>query len=294
MVRATRLISEDQKERYRTEGAVLLRGCLGADWIDRLRDGLDEVIADHGSMTSIAVSPDRGGRSLLDQFSSHRVPALADFIRHSPMARIAGEIAGVDVIQYVMDQSFCKAPGAIQRSPWHQDTPYMAFDGTDIVRTWICVDRSPGPITLSIVKGSHLWGQTFRATPPDAAGSREESAEAFTYSRTFDQSLPQLPEIDGHPEYTILNWDVEPGDVIAFDGRAVHGAGPANDYPHPRRAFAIVWAGPQVHYVRRPGNVIPDLSRMAGKQLDSGTPLLNHADVFPIVWRQTEPARAAR
>ena len=87
-----------------------------------------------------------------------------------------------------------------------------------------------------------------------------EAYEQWTYFDSFlDPSLPELPRIESAREsFDILGWDYEPGDVILFHGHVLHSARGGTDLPHPRRAHASLWAGPDVHYLRRRSQAIPD------------------------------------
>ena len=79
---------------------------------------------------------------------------------------------------------------------------------------YVSLDEVPAEVAVRFVKGSHRWGRLF-------------------YPRVFldgadfntdDAGLEAVPDIDARPEdYEILAWDLEPGDVIAFDLRTLHG-----------------------------------------------------------------------
>ena len=60
-------ITEDTIEAYRRDGAVPLRGLFSADWIDLLRDGIEQAMADPGP-TSKDYAPQGKGRVFTDHF----------------------------------------------------------------------------------------------------------------------------------------------------------------------------------------------------------------------------------
>lgn len=278
------MVNQTQIDAFRQDGAVVLRGVLSEEWLDLLRRGLEEVDTHSGPMTSIATSATGEGRSVLDQMSSYRVAALADFVKRSPAAAIARQLLGESRIQYLYDQSFCKSPGRVLPSPWHQDLAYGNFVGSSMARTWMSIDAAPASISLHVVRGSHKPLVTYRAVPADTGGALEQPGEGFGYGvAEFDQSLPQIPDIDAHPErYESLGWDVEPGDMVVFDGAVIHGAGGADFYPNSRRAFAIMWGGADIRYCRSEGNATPDATLRAKRHVVDGDLISEYPDVFPI------------
>ena len=77
---------------------------------------------------------------------------------------------------------------------------------------------------------------------------------------------------------------VEPGDVLLFHGHILHSACGGVTLPHPRRAHASMWAGPDVHYVHRRGQVVPDPKALYALRPQDGQRLSEFPDVFPIAW----------
>jgi hypothetical protein len=47
---------------------------------------------------------------------------------------------------------------------------------------------------------------------------------------------------------------------------------------------AVLWAGDDVHYVKRPGQVIPDPPTLAQYQPRNGQKLTEFPEVFPTLW----------
>ena len=50
----------------------------------------------------------------------------------------------------VEDQWFCSEPGAISRSPWHQDHPYYNLD-RPFVTIWVTLDDVTADAALRVV-----------------------------------------------------------------------------------------------------------------------------------------------
>jgi ectoine hydroxylase-related dioxygenase (phytanoyl-CoA dioxygenase family) len=295
--RPVRSVTAEESRAFHRDGAVLIRGVLPPEWVELVEKGLDATVA----------APDVMSESLgtlrVDQFPAARSPELRRLIDESPVAEIVGT-ALRSPVRFYMDQSFCKPPGRFLPTPWHQDTCYYNLGGEDLIRAWVSCDPVPRNVSLEVVRGSHLWNTTYSPLagrdPDEDAGARAmlESAPAdepmlgaevyadWTYwSGVKDKSLPPVPDIEAHRDsYDILGWDYEPGDVILFHGHALHAALGNVESPTPRRAHASLWAGRDVHYLHRVGQVIPDPVALYDHKPRSGQPLSDFPDVFPLAW----------
>ena len=294
-----RPITEEEINAFRRDGAVNLKQVLPERWVAVLEEGLEDANAHPDGMSAGVAMPLR-----IDQFPAARAAKLRELLDGSPIAQIVGSAVG-GAVRFYMDQMFYKPAGPIAPSAWHQDTCYYNVDGHDLVRAWVCADPAPRDVSLEVVRGSHLWNITYR--PPvgrdreqDPAGAEKaraaldkgepiigaESYEQWTYFDAFlDETLPILPNIEANrPSFDILGWDYEPGDVLLFHGHILHSARGGTTLPHPRRAHASLWAGPDVHYVHRRSQVIPDPIDLYQYQPKSGQPLTDFPDVFPTAW----------
>ena len=122
-----------------------------------------------------------------------------------------------------------------------------------------------------------------------ARGERLIGADSFDkwtyFDSFFDPGLPALPDIEAHrSSFDILGWDYEPGDVILFHGNILHSARGGVTLPHPRRSHASLWAGPDVHYLHRRSQSIPDPIKLYEHKPEDGQPLSDFPDVFPVGW----------
>ena len=297
--KALRAISQEEIHAFHRDGAALIKAVLPGDWVSLLREGMDFANANPDGMSG-------GTQEVLriDQFPADRAPQLRDVIENSPIAQIVGATLGGPV-RFYMDQMFYKPAGMIFPTPWHQDTCYYNVEGHDLIRAWVCVDPVPRSASLEVVRGSHLWNVTYRpvvgrdpADDPEganraraafAAGEPVIGAEShgrWSYADAFlDPDLPPTPDIEGHRDsYEILGWDYEPGDVILFHGHILHGATGGVTLPNPRRAHASMWAGPDVRYVHRWGQVVPDPIALYAQKPRTGQYLGDFPEVFPVAW----------
>jgi len=297
-----REITQQEIIDFRRDGAVLLKGVMGQDWVEVLAEGL-EYANDHPDGMSAGVSqPLR-----IDQWPADHSPKLKQFLHESPVAEIVGTVLNAPV-RFYMDQMFYKPAGLIAPSAWHQDTCYYNVAGHQLIRAWVCADPAERNVSLEVLRGSHLWNVTYR--PPvgmnpkdDPEGARaleeafadgeiligREAHEKWTYFDSFlDPNLPKLPDIESaRDSFDILGWNYEPGDVLLFHGNIVHSALGGVELDHPRRSHASLWAGPDVTYLRRRSQSIPDPVRLYDYAPSDGQHLEEFPEVFPVAWSPT-------
>lgn len=294
-----REINAQEAMNFDRDGAVLLKQVLGTDWLELLRQGLEHANEHPDGMSAGVDMPLR-----IDQFPAMHTPALQQLLEESPIAEIVGSVLNAPV-RFYMDQMFYKPAGLIAPSAWHQDTCYYNVDGEQLIRAWVCVDPVPREASIEVIRGSHRWNVTYRppvgmdpANDPEGAARLEqeyaagkvligpEAFEQWTYFDSYlDASLPALPDIESNRDsFDILGWDYEPGDVLLFHGHVVHSARGNVTLPHPRRAHASLWAGPDVHYLRRRSQAIPDPLPLYEHSPQDGQYLSEFPSVFPVVW----------
>jgi ectoine hydroxylase-related dioxygenase (phytanoyl-CoA dioxygenase family) len=300
-----RPVTPEEIEAFHRDGAVLIKGVLAPRWVDLVGEGLDAAIAQPDIMS------ENLGTLRVDQFPASRSVELRRVVDESPVAEIVG-CALRSPVRFYMDQLFYKPPGRFLATPWHQDTCYYNLDGHDLIRAWVSPDRVPRNVSLEVVRGSHLWNVTYSplaGRDPEADAEAQamldaarpgepmlgvESYEDWSYwSGVKDKTLPAVPDIEAHRDsYDILGWDYEPGDVLLFHGHILHSALGDVVSQNPRRAHASLWAGRDVRYLHRVGQVIPDPVALYAHEPKSGQPLGDFPKVFPLAWSPDEPDRA--
>lgn len=290
---------KQEAEVFQRDGAVLLRGALDANWLRKLEDGLRQAYASPDGRSAGVGDPLR-----IDHFPSDKIPALREFIDTSPLAEIVGRILN-SPIRFYMDQVFYKPEGQVVPTPWHQDTCYYNISGNDLIRAWVSPDPVPRDRSIEVIRGSHRWNVTYHpwvgrdpASDPKGAAKAEalyqnqepvigvDAHDTLSYEQAFaDSTLPSLPDIEAHRDsFDVLGWDYQPGDVLLFHGHIVHSAR-GDVYSHsPRRALATMWAGEDVHYLHRRGQVIPDPRALYEFKPKNGDTLDQFPSVFPVAW----------
>jgi ectoine hydroxylase-related dioxygenase (phytanoyl-CoA dioxygenase family) len=282
-------VSEDEIAAYQRDGAVLIKGVLSADELALLEAGLEEVHGRPSAMFSRVAAADGKGETMVDQLPSARSPLLRRLIEQGPAAELAARMMRAPSAQLVLDQVFYKQAGHVVPTPWHQDTPFLRVRGNDMARVWLTCDPSPRDVTVQVVRGSHLWNVVFDTATMAAASSVAMTDEGsdFSYGGIGDARLPAVPDIEAHRgSFDILRFDVEPGDAVVFHGNILHGASGKAGHPHPRRAFATMWGGPELRHYQPQGHAMPLPGEAPDKAIPQGARIGDHKDAFPVYWRE--------
>ena len=102
----------------------------------------------------------------------------------------------------------------------------------------------------------------------------------ITQTPMLDAKGPKLPDIEGDmSQYDIRTIDAVPGDVIIHDVRTVHGSGGNLSCDTPRRAISFRYCGDDIRYDDKPG-AIPQPYVVS--HLKNGDPL--SGSDYPLVW----------
>ena len=123
--------------------------------------------------------------------------------------------------------------------------------------------------TLRCVAGSHRW-------PKPVLPTRWLKEDKF-YPNEEDY-IP-VPDPDAE-DMKVLEWDLEPGDAVAFNFKTLHGAR-GNTSTQRRRAFSLRFVGDDARYVERPGRTSPPFP---GHDMRAGERL--REDWFPVIHTQ--------
>jgi ectoine hydroxylase-related dioxygenase (phytanoyl-CoA dioxygenase family) len=279
-------VSAEAIAAYERDGAVLVKGVLTRDELALLEAGLEEVHGRPSAMFSRVTAADGRGETMVDQLPSARSPLLQRLIEEGPAAELAARMMRARSAQLVLDQVFYKQAGDVVPTPWHQDTPFLRVRGQDVARVWLTCDPSPRDVTVQVVRGSHMWNVVFDTATMAAASSvaMTDEGDDFSYGGIGDARLPAVPDIEAHRDsFDILSFDVEPGDAVVFHGNVLHGASGKANHPHPRRAFATMWGGPELRHHQPQGHAMP----LPGgdKAIPQGVRIGDHEDAFPVYWR---------
>lgn len=264
------LPSDAQAQEFVRDGVVLLRGLLRPDEVDRLRAGIDANLAAPSPRAKVASRPDDPGLFIEDFCNWQSNPAYWEVISKSALSAAAAKLTGSSQIRLYHDHMLTKESGTQQRTPWHQDQPYYNVEGSQNVSFWIPVDPVSRASTLELVAGSHkgpwLMPRSFM------------SNEAKWFP---EGALADLPDVEANRSaYDIRGWEIEPGDVVAFNMLTLH-ASAGLEPGRRRRVFSVRMLGDDMRHAPRPWKTSPDFPGLSEALADGAA--MEHP-LFPVLW----------
>ena len=146
----------------------------------------------------------------------------------SGAGEVARQLTVTRRLRWIYDQLFDTDPMA--GTPWHQDTSCGLADSHRIVRVWMPLAHMPRETAIEVVRGSHLWKMDY------GWADQFEVRDIEANRRAFD----------------IVGYEVDPGDVVAFNYRSLHHAASGVNFNEKRKAFAILYADDELTLRRRP------------------------------------------
>lgn len=273
-------------ERYRRDGAVLIKGVLDPDRLRLLKTGIEEAFQSERRRATQVDAPKDQGETIVLEYVTQDSPSLGALLDSGIIGNIAARLMEVPSAQLILDQVFHKQQGPILPTPWHQDTPFLRVRGDDFVRLWFPCDFSPRDLTVQVARGSHRWNIVWNT----ATQKNRTDIAAPDHDVVGNPWLPTAPDVRRYREsFDILTWDVEPGDVLAFQGNMLHGTDGHPGYNQPRRALAVLLGGPELRYHAPHGKAFPSPGRVRGTRLKDDIPdgaaIGDYEDAFPLCWQ---------
>lgn len=273
------LTDADTIREYEANGVCVVRNVLSPDWIERMGDAVDRILADPGSGSMEYTPEGKAGRYYGDFFLWRRDADFNAFMRASPLPRLAAEFLQAEELRFFYDQLLVKEPGTEEHTPLHQDLPYWPIRGTQIISIWAGFD----PVTeaagaVQYIKGSHRWGKFYA---PATFGTGSSFGDIYRKA-----GLEEMPDPERLlEENELLHWDLAPGDVVVHHPLTLHYA-PGNLTTHGRRrGLALRYIGEDVTFDDRPGTFIknPNLAKtLPDIALRDGEPM--GGELFPRIW----------
>ncbi len=259
-------VDPDTVTDFQRDGAVVLRGVF-AEWIDLLAAGIERNLAEPSEYFDDNTKESESGRFWDDYCNWQRIVEYERFAYESPVGDIAARLMQSTRVQVFHEHVLVKEPGTSTPTRWHSDNPYYFIDGGQNVSFWIPLD----PVrenSLRLIRGSHRW-------PKDVRPVKWFSGEGFFPH--VDDYAP-VPDPDADPTtFTVMQWDLDPGDAVAFHYRTVHGAR-GNESTGRRRVFSFRVVGDDARFISRPGETSPPFP---GHGMTDGDPL--REDWFPYL-----------
>lgn len=279
------MLSHAEQQRYREDGVVLVRGAVDPQLITRMNAAVEALMQQPSRFGANITAPGNPGMYFQDRRLFPHNAEFRSLLHDVGLAEMAATAMRSATVRAFYEHVFVKEPGTRESFVWHQDRPYWNVDGTQVCSTWVALTAaSVESSSLQFVRGSHLWGRTFRPEYPGLEGRSPEELERLLWRglaehvRRFDDRAPAFEE---HPDdYDVIGFDVTPGDVVLFDFRTVHRSGP-NAGRARRAAISWRWLGDDAIWTPRTGG--DPIIREEETRLRFGDPITDDV-VFPPIY----------
>lgn len=235
------------RETYARDGVVHIPGALDPLALSQARAAYDWSLSNPGPLAS-NIRQATDATFYQDLYNPDCLTGYEAMLRASPIPAVVADLWGTPDVWFMYEQVFLKEGGEARRTPWHQDSSYLAVAGEHLAVAWITFDRCTRDDSLEFVKGSHR-GRLYN-------GSRFD-LEDDTAPTHPGAALPRLPDIEAtRGAWDIVSWAVEPGDLVVFHPKMLHGGAPT----HPgarRRTLTLRFFGQDAVYEPREGGAGP-------------------------------------
>ena len=213
------ILSLEEINKFKEDGAVILRNKFDEIWIAKLRLGIQKA-KNTPSPRLVSHTKEKDQPAYYEDFWSWNLfNEFEDFVFTSPTAKMASELLGANKIYLVMDNWFFREAGSKSFPPFHHDISYFDFEGSMCV-LWLPLEQVKKEEGISFVKGSHLWNKLFLRTR-FYDGHRIDGDVCKINGKTYENA-PNI--IKDKTKYEFLHWDLALGDCIYFDIRTLHGS----------------------------------------------------------------------
>jgi len=273
--RAKALISAEDIEAYRRDGAVCVRGLFSSAEVATGIAGISENMAAPSERANVASRPEDPGYFIEDFCNWQTNAHYRELIFSSAAPAIAGMLMGSDEVRLYHEHLLVKEPNTKQKTPWHQDQPYYNIEGFQNCSVWAPMDPVARAATLEFVAGTHkgpwLMPRSFMTS----------DAKWFP-----EGSLADLPDIEAdRSAYNIMGWELEPGDAVFFHMLTLHAAAGVGNGR--RRVLSIRFLGDDIRHAPRQWKTSPAFPGLED-ELPEGAPM-NHP-LFPVLWERHKEA----
>jgi ectoine hydroxylase-related dioxygenase (phytanoyl-CoA dioxygenase family) len=256
------------KATYERDGVVHIPGALSAGELADALAAYEWSLAHPGPGAS-RIRQATDATFYNDLFNPRAMTGYRAMLERSSIPGIVAELWDSPDVWFFYEQVFLKEGGETRRTPWHQDSSYLAIGGPHLAVVWITFDPVAKDDALEFVRGSHRG--------PLYNGSRFELGDD-TAPLHPGSPLPRLPDIEAdRSAFDIVGWAVEPGDLVIFHPRTLHG-GAATHPGRRRRTLTLRFFGERSVYEPREGSAGPPI-RGFHQRMRPGDPFRDEA--FP-------------
>ena len=215
------MLTDEHKRFYQENGYVVVRGLFSQDEVAQYREHF-MTLRKHGSYPGDLAGVDTNSNDPLKRYPRmihmHRWDevSLQWLIDQRINACLTGLLGREPYA--VQTMLYFKPPGA-RGQALHQDNFYLRAQPGTCMAAWMALDRcDEANGCMQVVPGSHTW--------PLLCSEKADTSVSFT-----DVTVP-LP-----PDQKVDPIEMEPGDVLFFNGSVVHGSFPNTTTDRFRRAL---------------------------------------------------------
>ena len=176
---------ENISESYMRDGVAYLPQALDSYFLEKARSGFDWSL-EHPTASACTFYDASNTQFYQDLCHPRSAFEYRELLERSPLADIVACLWGTPNVWYLYEQVFVKSGAQTRRTPWHQDSSYLALDGEQIATVWICFDPVAAADSLEFVRGSH------KQTLYNGSAFDPNDDTAPIYAR----GLPRLPDIE--------------------------------------------------------------------------------------------------
>jgi len=271
-------IPESAVQEFQRDGAVLLKGVFSQEWLDKVQEGISKNLenpSQYGERLKVGE-----GAHFDDYCNWTWIDEFRDFAFNSPAAEIAAKLLNSKQISFYHEHVLNKEPGTSKITPWHHDQTYYPIDGFKVCSLWMPINPVPLKTSIQFVAGSHRWPEWFH--PRKFATEKNYPLKNGSTTK-IERQYVDIPvkDIDAG-KWPILQWECQPGDVVVFHMKTVHGAPGNTSTTTHRKVLSTRWLGDDAVFATRPWEISPPITG----GLQPGQRVV--CDTFPLVYTQTQ------
>ena len=255
---------------YRRDGAIHLPQVLNAEMLS-LAEQCFNWSVQHPTPSACQFYDNEKSNFYQDLCHPQAAHTYRQLFEESSIADLVAQFWNEETVWFLYEQIFVKEGNETRRTPWHQDTPYLALEGEQVAVVWINFQAVEQSQSLEFVRGSH------RQTLYNGSAFDNDDDTAPIYA----EGLPRLPDIESDRDnWDIVSWAIMPGDVVVFHPSTLHGGAPTQS-GQARRTLSLRFFGPTTTYAERPEPAPAPLTAGLHESMNHGQ-LFRHS-AFPQV-----------
>lgn len=237
-------VTEKMKSALRDDGAIKIERLLDEKQLAACRGCFDYSVA-HPSPLAVEIFGGTADAHYNDLGNFDNLEAYKPMLEQAGFAQLLSELWGSEHVWYFGEELFVKDGGKVGRSPWHQDTAYIAATGDHLANVWMSFESLPKKNSLEMIRGSH--------TGPQYDGSAYQDPNDPTKPVWGEKWFPRLPDIEAQRKadphsWDVVSWATEPGDVIVCHSGILHGGAPVDASCPTRHTLVLRFFGDNLTY----------------------------------------------